>query len=119
MKRPTRPVCALRLSLLALSVVAIAGCAAREATEEAKNDALSRYVACLNRAAPTYDDGRSDASTIGVVINNACRQDFQRWLDVSAQGQNAEVRQIFFARMEKRGVELATQVVLKRRAALR
>lgn len=102
----------------ALIALLLSGCAQAPATDEEKSAAIDGYLKCLVLTAPEYDDGRSDASTIGVVMNNACRREYQAWLDVSARGQNAGTRQIFFERMEKRGPEMATQVVLKRRAAL-
>jgi len=109
----------MKRSLLLGFALLVAACATPEASKEEKDAASSQYVACLAKTAPTYDDGRSDASTIGLAVYNSCRREFQAWLDVSAKGMSPGARQMFYERMEKRGPEAATQVVLKRRAALR
>lgn len=103
--------------LILLTIAAAGGCANADSTQAERDTALRTYVSCLSRAAPTYDDNKSDAATIGVVLNNVCRSDFQNWLQVSGKGLSGDAKQMYFQRMERRGPELATQVVLKNRAA--
>jgi len=56
---------------------------------------------------------------VGLLIANACRAEFQHWLQLEAKSLKPERRQEFYEEMELRGIELATQVVLKRRATNR
>lgn len=105
--------------MLALACV-INGCAPEQSaaqSTQADVDALgSAYIGCLARAAATYDDRRSDAAVIGVKANNACRAEFDRWLQNRAKGLTPDEKRQFFETMQPRGPKIATDVVIKVRA---
>ena len=99
---------------------AIGGCAPEQSAAQSAQsevDALgSAYIGCLARAAATYDDRRSDAAAIGVKANDACRLEFDRWLQNRAKGLTPEERRQFLEKMQPRGPKIATDVVIKVRA---
>ena len=99
---------------------AISGCAPEQSaaqSTQAEVDALSSaYIGCLARTAATHDDGRSDASVIGVKVNNACRAEFDRWLQNRAKGLTPDEKRQFLENMQRRGPKIAADVVIKVRA---
>lgn len=98
----------------------ISACAAEQSqpSAQAEVDALrSAYIGCMARAASTYDDHRSDAAVIGVKVRNACRAEFDRWLQNRAKGLTPDEKRTFFETMLPRGPAIGTDVVLKTRAA--
>lgn len=68
-------------------------------------------------AASTYDDHRSDAGVIGAKVNNACRAEFDGWLQNRAKGLTPDEKRAFFESMHRRGPGIGTDVVRKMRSA--
>lgn len=81
---------------------------------QAEVDALSSaYIGCMARAVATYDDRRSDAAVIGAKVNDACRAEFDRWLQNRAKGLTPDEKRQFLEAMRPRGPRIGTDVVLK------
>lgn len=98
------------------SVGIVSGCASDKPSPDVLPQ-LQAYVMCLHRWTATYDDRKAAPVTVGLLINNACRAEFLSWVQAEAKNLRPDERQQFQAGMERRGIELATQVVTKRRAA--
>ncbi|MGA1851294.1 hypothetical protein VH570_10730 [Sphingobium sp. HT1-2] len=112
---------AFALAALALGAMNIDAAAAREkqlpASEEEKQAAIQQMVECFRVNAPNYDDGVSDASTIGTAVASSCNADILSAADVVAQGQNQRTQYYVRENFVKNGGEIATRVVLQVRTA--
>ncbi|MGE0580021.1 MAG: hypothetical protein AB7F22_31625 [Reyranella sp.] len=99
---------------------AICGCApeqSRAQSAQAEVDALSSaYIGCMARAVSVYDDHRSDPAAIGVKVNDACRAEFDRWLQNRAKELTPDEKRQFLEGMRPRGPKIDTDVVLRTRA---
>jgi hypothetical protein len=103
---------------LALAVV---GCATRppEATDQVRTEELQAVVNCLNAAAIKLDDGRSEASTVGLGLRPSCAAEFARSRNVYAQSMNPSAAQLFHRMDDQAFMQIATAAVLDERAKRR
>jgi hypothetical protein len=94
----------------------IAGASEPEATEQAKVDARAAHNACLINNAAKYDDGKSDASTIGQALSDSCTDTLLDVAAVYSQGLNARIKRYTRQRFLEAGPNMATSIVLRLRA---
>lgn len=89
------------------------------ASEATKGAAIRSWLLCLDEQAGRFDDGLSDARTVGRAIAPRCRDQFIYAIDLESQGKNANVRAMVRERLLAREVDEAAESVLRRRARLR
>jgi hypothetical protein len=85
-------------------------------SEADKKAAYQAYAACLYSNAVALDDGRSDASTIGMAVRSACRSDYMKTVRIEIQGKGPDYARGFLETAQKADLEIATTAVLKVRS---
>jgi hypothetical protein len=96
----------------------LTGCMSNQgeaASEEAKTQAMNAYLACLHKAAPKMDDGKSDAMSVALAIKPLCAGEFARSVKLSGSDLAPYARNLFEKGAREKELELATMVVLDER----
>lgn len=86
------------------------------ATEAENREALLANARCLYRQAAMMDDGISDAATIGSAIAPACSQSWNVYVELQGRHLSSLARQMLRNRMADDPAQVATSMVLARRA---
>lgn len=71
---------------------------------------------CLGRAAEQFDDGKSDAQTVGLAIEPVCATQFSQLVEVNGRSLNTAAYNLYLERVRPDQLEFAAGVVLKVRA---
>lgn len=101
--------------------LAIAGCATPSSAQDleaAKRDAGRAYIACLHTAALRLDDGRSEASSIGIGVAGACTGERHAYAMVAGRGVY-QLERGMQERLDNEAQDRATAIVLAERARRR
>jgi hypothetical protein len=108
---------ALRSAWLTLPIF-LAACARPPApASTAEIDAATaNFGNCLGRAAEQFDDGKSDAATVGLAIEPVCATQFSQLVEVNGRSLNPAAYNLYLKKVRPHQLEFATGVVLKVRA---
>jgi len=88
-----------------------------KATEEELAEAQSSLQSCLTENAPLYDDGNSDAATIGKALARSCNGSFIALADTYSKGMNARTKYYTRERFLQGAPDIAATAVLRLRVA--
>lgn len=107
-----------------LAALGLAACATTSASTSAANKieetaALNAFDDCITKRAKALDDGKSDATTVALVVRSGCREQYGRWLAISARGLSPSAQQTFFRSMQGNDLEFAVKTVLAERRRTR
>jgi hypothetical protein len=81
--------------------------------------AKASYIQCLNRAAATFDDGISDASSVALGLLPRCEEKFRAVVDIWTAGDGPEAKVIDIDALRSGRLSLATSAVIAHRAQSR
>ena len=110
-----------------LSVLFLTACGTSPNASNAKSDAptaidveksaaMNDYAKCVQGRARAVDDGFSDASLIALAVQQDCKDQFARYVKISAIGMNADALAAYSEKLESSQAQLTTEIVQKMRA---
>ena len=71
---------------------------------------------CLGRAAQQFDDGKSDARTVGLAIEPVCATQFSELVELNGRSLDPAAYDLYLEKVQPGQLEFAANVVLKVRA---
>ena len=114
----------MRIIITCIFVMLLAGCETKPqappATSEEREQALSALNACLQAAARKLDDGRSEASTVALVLRRSCAAEFAHSRDALLAALSSQQASQVYHRMDEQAFkQAATSAVIEERAQRR
>ena len=86
------------------------------ASDAEKMAAVSDYVNCLRMAAERLDDGKSDATRVGLAIEPMCAQQFSKSIETNGRDLNPAAFELFVNKERQDQLQFAIETVFRVRS---